>query len=432
MTPRESAELEALNAAVADAPDDPEPLEARARYQFHVPWDICNTLGDWRAALRLRTEKGEMNEGELAALGRALVTGSLRVAGAKNWKLMQAVAHFSLALERAPDAAALWMDRGEAWAHLYRWAQARADFERARELGEAVEVWKRQAQVFAKTGHLAEAGEFYARALALEGGAVSVEFGLEQAEEIEARVERYRALGWLNLALQGAPDNVEALLARARMFGRMGVKAEALEDYDRALELAPGNPNLWEERALRDLRQEWDEATNTLRFPDLERAFRLRHCGGAWRSERERACDFKERGDKAKERYHRDLDWARAHVFYTLALGIEPDNPNNPRLYVARARVLEMPFYDAGGEKGRARERAQSSFFDHLRALKLEPGYRNSRAAVAQTLAREARPESAHEQIEALFEARQKLVDFGLASELVSGVMREVERVLAG
>ena len=118
-------------------------------------------------------------------------------------------------IESAPGDARLFLERGELYRLHREWEKALADYEEAATLDPEI-----SAVHLARGRMLHEAGE-------------------------------HRAAGEsLDRFLARRPDHVEALIARARVHGKLGRREEALRDYTRAIELAERpEPQFYIERA---------------------------------------------------------------------------------------------------------------------------------------------------------------------------------------
>jgi protein O-GlcNAc transferase len=192
----------------------------------------------------------------------------------------EALASYDGALKEDPRDAQLWNNRGNALSELGRPQDALASFSKALELDpnyadalanrgealaqlgredEALLVWQKtltldssNIQALYGLGRLMQTRKRMAEALAAFDAILAIDPAHPVASEraiVLIELKRYsEALASLDMALQIAPNSVEALSNRASVLGRLKRHDEALANADRALSLDPGYGAAWHNR----------------------------------------------------------------------------------------------------------------------------------------------------------------------------------------
>ena len=242
---------------VAQQPNSPYPLVERANLRHSIGQDQ-DALADWNLALRFEPDNALMLTGR----------GRLRL---EVGDFIGAVQDFDRAIERQPKQPELYSDRAQARVQLRQSAEALADLERAQALAPGRAAYAQQrGQLLNLLGRFEEALAALDQAIALvpdEPGAYVVRarahLALEQLPEAAADYERAiegamvpdlcedcaftflaleapeKALRYFNMALGLNPELSDALIERGKLLVTAGREEEALQDWQRATELAP-------------------------------------------------------------------------------------------------------------------------------------------------------------------------------------------------
>ena len=247
--------------------------------------------------------------------------------------------------------------------------------------------------------------------------------------------ELYRQLAWWNLVIASAPDEPKWWDQRARcQNGTSAGFVQARRDYERAIALAPDDPRSYEACAKLFIDEDWwdlapDSWSATATFM---RALRLRIAAGQIAGS---AARLQEQGDGQIEQIANtasvspDYRFARAYAFYQLALSADP---TDAAPHLKCAQTLEAEPLGNLLSFGMSQPKTAPVVFAHYaRALKLDDNLEEARAGVTLYLTRELQGKTGHQRIEALLRARQQLRDFGVAPEITSAILAEVERGLA-
>ena len=255
--------------------------------------------------------------------------------------------------------------------------------------------------------------------------------------------EPYQQLAWWNLAVENAPDEPKWWARRGRFLANARHRGdfyshEALRSYERAIALAPGDARLYEARAKIYHDPAWwvESPDGRGAAANYRAAMRLRIGAGQIEIS---AAVLRAQGDQQLQRapgsscVQPDYCYARAHAFYTLALEADPDDAT---LYLARIETLKAsPLGELLGSLWPATSKypteLEAAFEDYVRALALDQTLQVARTKIVAHLAQTSRRDTAHQQIEALLEARQTLLDAGIEAELASAIVGEVEAALA-
>ena len=422
------AEFEAIDRDAATSPADPIALEARAHLRAQSNWDALPVLHDCQRALESRVLNGEFAGADFEALAREQIEGDQNAESFGERRLARAlaVAFFARALQERASDADLWRQSARARIALDDRAGAQADFARAREIsGETPDDWRAQARDFAEAGQVRAAAWANSRALSLEMPEKLSGKSLKdwlKARKTSARTDEDKLIT-LELACEWAPADTALLLQRARILRRLNLNDDALADFASAIALKPDRPRIYEERADHFAAKSYSYRANyhALAVADYRRALELRLAAGNIEDDGE---SLKSVGDTAAT----SGAWIRAFACYSAAL---ERHGASSALFYARGQTYRvtreiigsyaMPEYDA-------------AFEDYLRAVKCgaagEKSFDKSLLMVAAYLARRARRPSAHEQLEALLEARELLRARGVAAALTGAIIEAVAQEL--
>lgn len=386
---------------------NPEIFSARAKWRAQSGWNFALVLEDCRAARTLSSTNDlsawEQLESESTNFGEA------------QWARANLVAGLDDALKREPSKATLLWRRAQTLARAGDASGARADCDALREIeGETTAYFQTLAPVLHLAGDWPGACDAAKQALSLqiEAGELSGEVD-ELIALSETESPRYKRAACLNLAVERAPLETRPLLARAAFFARWPERVEeAAADYNRAVEIAPHDPQVWEARgAFRVHRENWDVALD-----DFYQAVQLRIDSGEVARD---ATVLKARGDAIRAGRKRvDYDagfvlWAHCHAFYSHAIETQPARHD---LWLARA-ILKRDISARNGDW---------PFDDYLEALARKSSLKSARRFVEDTLVQRAQLDSAHERLEALIEART-LLESKLSACFVDEMMERIE-----
>ena len=421
-----SADLAQLNAAIQAAPTNSSARMRRALLRAQAGAGVAELVEDCEGFVR----GSFVNH-----------TARLTKAGAQYWRTVRrkesadpenfqramTAAYLLIALELQADAA-LWvsranvislcqMDDGEAmWQFIEDATDADED--------ETPQMWRTMALVFAVLQGLRFAAGLSKRALELE-----IDAGLwpNWQGDVAARASDrdlvlHEQLAWLDLQVESEPTNVDTLWERADWFERNHRPDNALADFDAAVRLRPDDAKAWEKRGVHRLNREFDEKNPiALAFADFRQASLVRlgaidaasvdalqeQADGLWREAGTVRADF-----------------FRAHACYSLAIEKAP----SAQLYLRRAHTM---FFPNAGQHERSPTESERAYHDYARALARDETLDEARTRIVDYLKQTQRRPTAHEQIEALLEARAELLDFGVAPAVVGALLGEVERALA-
>lgn len=444
LTPAQLAQLKKLDAAIRAEPERPTPHFNRARYLDLHGADFALVLEAVRPAVSLiyRNRKSCINGHYLLEINREdwddYVRGQ-RMAEANYW-LAYAVASFEVVLERSTDLMDWKATKSLDWdavAALQRAAKFEADAEELPQTPDELKVLAHALAIVKDTGRTYDENEdethadfvaagVYMRALQLQfsGHKRGADF-LPAARN--GRAPDYKQLAWWNFILELSPDDARLWRERARWLSLRNFEVAALRDLARAIELSPDDPELYEMRAKISSEENWWDLTpnSSSKTADYLRAVKLRIASGQIDGTPQ---NLRAQGDQLRERIHPELRGhcqARARAFYSLAIAATPDKA---ALYLARARAAYAYIWQNGDSEIVTPDIAYS---DYARALILDETLSEAREGLIFSLRHSARRPTAHEQIEALLEARQYLRDFGMKPQLSTAIVGEVERALA-
>ncbi len=440
MTPKQSAELERLNAAIAGTPESVSLLYKRARFFGEQTGYFAHALADCRRALQIIWDIKRHNRHDLHPVDAPLNFSRLSWKSFQNnpnepaaqFGKAQAIVALEWALDHSPDLK-IWRERHCATTVEILECAAQLDiFELAARNAKCDELkfWS-LALVFAQNDRVAMT--VYALALRAEiaAGVWSDDAATCERRSRSSRFARYQQAAWLHLATESAPDDPRWLLQRAWRLRGENYRA-AIDDLTRAIALAPDDPRGYEMRAKVTLSVGdvwWNNAPDSpMPAADHLRALRLRTARGQIADD---AAELAEQGDQLIPRFPQENERARAraHAFYSLAIEREPDNAN---YYLARARTIDT-LSEAQVEIGEsvAQKDARGAHPDYRRALALNPSLTIARAKIIEHWTQELKRDTAHEQIEALLNARQLLSSAGIDVATARAIIAEVERALA-
>ena len=421
MTPEQRAKLERLSAAIEAAPT-PYNWSKRAIFWACFPDEAARVIENCTGVI------GGMKAWEF---GEYLIA-----MGARSWEFRHArpsvmerrysqamaASYLNVALECAGLKA-------NGLSPQLSWELARSDdrgaaaiLERARQNpGANPDFWRALAVVCA----IIEGSQSGASAHAhwLRAQEERPALALELDTHASGKIPKYQRLAELDVAVAQAPDDALLRRERAQWLSWCGSKARALSDCDALVALRPDDPQNYEMRArirwsrdrTRDTRMPLAETTerHDAILTDYLRALELRVEAGEFANE---ARALKTHGDALKKSSHHFDERHRAFAFYTLALRVAPDDA---ALYTGRAQMLA------------ALNHKSAALSNWARALTISPHLKRPRAALLKFLVQTIKRDSAHEQIEALLEARGELEGAGLDAATASAIIAEVERALA-
>ena len=422
-----AAQLAQLDAAIAAAPDDADALEARARFRARTTWPWQPVLADCAAALRARVARGEFAVADHAVLAGDWFERGARARSFDERKFARAMAlaHCESALRFAPTDGDLWRLRARICIVLGERPRAEADFERARELdGDNAQSYLEQAYYFEQSEEFDAARDAFDIGLMmkLDDGSWPGNAQWCLARASNEKLPGYQRHAWLDWGVENAPNDIPLRLARSRLLRGRNIAA-ALADLDFALQIAPRDPALYRARA--ELYLNWWSLDEKERFrrasADYAAQLRLQIAAGLEPSDAQMLADIeaiegRDTGEK--------IEMVRRHARFSVALELAPhDAPIHVKRGISAWPQLgyEMPTID---------DVELAPLFDFLRAFGVAPSLQSARQLAASLLKRYCWRESAHQQIEALLEARELLREFGLSAPLVAEVMSAVEAKL--
>ena len=441
----QKTQLKQLDKAVRAQPDRPIPHFNRARYLDLCGADFADILEAVRPGVRLTFDhrKSCVNAHYLLEINREDWDDYVRgrqMAEANYW-LAYAVASFEVALQRSPDLADWNAMRPADWDALAALKGA-AEFDpknanwpqtpdELKVLAHALAIVGEQCTRFNKDEETCAdfiAAQVYTRAIQLQFGGYKRRAADYLPCARNGRIPEYRQLAWWNFIIEVAPDDANLRRARARWLSLRDFNAAALTDISRAIELSPHDPALYETRAkIGDHNDWWNLAPESnSKTADYLRAIELRIAAGQIS---DAPAKLRARGDY-NSRFVPGIDpiyvnpCARARAFYTLAIAATPDDAT---LYMARARAgrAYVDIYICNNES------PDIAYLDYVRALALDSDLGKARAGIVDYLRNNTRRPTAHQQIEALMQAREQLVEAGVDAATATEIISEVERALA-
>ncbi|MEO8097053.1 MAG: tetratricopeptide repeat protein [Acidobacteriota bacterium] len=159
----------------------------------------------------------------------------------------QSIQSLSAQIQRTPTAA-LYIDRGAAYAQAGDYKQAVADYDRALQRDSVnTRALRLRATAQAKMGRTADAITDYSSAISLSPASAALY--LERATAYLAAGDPQHALADRDEAVRLAPLSVDALLARGASYQQLGKVQDAEADRNKAIELAPNRADAWTARA---------------------------------------------------------------------------------------------------------------------------------------------------------------------------------------
>ena len=201
----------------------------------------------------------------------------------------------------------------------------------------------------------------------------------------------------------------------------------ARADLEHALQIAPADPALYQARA--ELYLNWWSFGARERFvrasADYATIVRLEIAAGLAQSEAQLLADV-EAGEGQNPRDDEEkFAMVRRHARFSVALELAP---HDAHIHIKRG-ISVWP--ELGYSLPTLADVAVAPLFDFLRAFQADPTLESPPKLAASLLKRYCWRESAHEQIEALLQARELLVEFGLDAELIGVVMDAVQTRLS-
>lgn len=420
------SQLAELDAAVAASPDAPIPLETRAHFRAETAWNGMPVAHDCQRALELRRKLGEFADADFAALAREQIECGLSAKsfGERRLARARAVAFFAMALRERADDDKLWRESARAHITLGDRAGAEADYARARKIsGETPADWRAQADDFARGKNVRAAAWAHSRALALEMPEKLSGAALNQWLQTRNKAEKIdkEKLVKLELACDWAPKDAQLLLRRARLLRRLNLKEDALEDFNRALQLKPKSARIYEERAAHFAEKSYSYIAkyHAMAVADFARALELRIQSGNMADDAQVLANL---GNKMNGGCY-------AYACFSVAM---TRHGESSALFYARAQTYKVTRETIGSYP---MPQFDAAFEDYLRALNCgakggEP-FDQSLLMVAAYLAGRARRLSAHEQLEALMETRELLRGRAVADALIGAIMDATQRTIA-
>ncbi|HEU4885867.1 MAG TPA: tetratricopeptide repeat protein, partial [Longimicrobium sp.] len=171
---------------------------------------------------------------------------------ARTGRLQEAVEQYSLAMEMDPYYSEYYNDRGNLYLKLGRVEEAERDYLRAIELSPPYpEVWFNLGQCLERQRRPGEAEAAFERAVDLDPGRAEAWTNLARVRQAMGRTDQ--ALAAYDAAVAADPEGPATafvLANRAALRLQRGRGAEALDDLDRAVALAPDHAGLQRNRQL--------------------------------------------------------------------------------------------------------------------------------------------------------------------------------------
>ena len=434
MTPQKIAQfekyLEMIDARIAAAPDDAALWEQRAVAVAHTDCDLALIVADYERALHIEGHFKRRPGRWAGPLKNQIYTRNCH-----NWNPRwdestnphvraggaHVTAYFALYVENAPDLARWRRARPANWnacKTLKRIALTSADASDWKNA--SVEELKVAAVVAAMTRRDRIAVEFYERALKAEIAAGRhpncIEYFAHRARNRETADFVQQA--WWNLAIEAEPGNplwhIECGKSLINEQHETAVKSLA-----HAIALAPNDPYGYEARAKVRDDGKWCNHEDSVSH-DYVQAIRLRIAAGQINGAPEYLAARGARLTKGA---------FLAHAFYSLAI---EGNPKIAAWYLARARLLLSlcPAPAPSFQQPAIEPETHLAHADYLRALSLGAALDEVRVPIIEYLVLTSLRPTAHEQIEALLNAHQTLLNAGINATLASEIIAEVERAL--
>ena len=417
MTPEEIAALEKLDAAIEAAPA-PQNWSKRAHFWAQFPDELSRVIEDCSRVLGGMKTWGY--EESLISMG----AHSWRFRNARSdsaqrrYSQAMAASYLNLALECAglkenilPPQISWQLASSDD-------AEAAAILENARQNPDTnPDFWRALAIVCAMSEGPQSGASAYARWLRAQDERPALTVELNNA--VWHKIPKHQRLAELDVAVGEAPDDSVLRRERAKWLSWCGLKERALEDCDVLVSLRSDDPQSYEMRARiqlarsRPIPQSEVTEHHDLILADYLRALELRVEAGEFANELR---VLKAHGDALKKASPHLDERYRAIAFYTLALRLAP---NDAALYLGRAQMLEALGHETG------------VLSDLTRALAIAPHLKRPRSALIKFLVLSVKRTSAHEQVEALLQARAQLINAGLDAATATAIIAQVEGALA-
>lgn len=442
MTPKQHAELTSYDEAVDAAPDQSAPYLERARFLERNDGDFAAIVADLRASLNAHPRNQEATSPrqhlERARENWRYLQSYRNLPEVKFWQA-QAIASFLVALESSPATAAWLAARAPSWdalAVLQRAADDNFALDES-ENGEPSELQMWALAVALTCGGAHDTAAKNISAARLYQWALQAEAHLKAQPRDDATNKAlasgrnnpdYQQLAGWNLCVEAAPEQVEIWRGRAQWKAKHDDFDGAVEDFGRAIALAPDDATLYEARAAANpARIWWEMAPDSVgAAADYARAFRLRIAAGEMSGAPDHLAS---EANKLVKRFRNKQMKRRAYALNSLALEGAP----HVNYYFARAAALKAfaVVEDWWSADAKAPPEAAAAHLDYLRVLALDAHSEKARKAVIEHLIKTAQRPTSHERIEALLEARQQMLDFGVKPSLAHELIAKSERALA-
>ena len=431
LTREQRVALRRYDAEVSARPDAVAPRLNRARFLERNGGEFESIVADLRAALRLRPDPQKWrNSRQLLEECRenwAHLQSNLRIVDVRFWRA-RLVASFDVALELEDDTALWRTERDDSWdalAVLERAANAESPLPASENVAPAeLKMWALAVAITRYSRHWEQAAAVNEQAASLYARAWREDAEGALALAREAGNADYQQLAGWNLVVEAAPGEVRWWVSRAGWRKKRHDYGGSRADFTRAIALAPDDATLYEKRA--DVSRQahwWDLTPDSLgAAADDARALRLRIKSGEYGGT---SAQLAKQGAQLKARLkgrHR----ARAYAYYAVAIELEPDKA---RYYLGRAQTLDMPPLRG---RGAIEAQLEAAHRDYLHALARDETLHEAREAIIQYLSQTLARPTAHEQLEALLQARDLMIEMGVDANLASEIIVEVGRVLAG
>ncbi len=439
MTPVQIAERKKLDAAIAAAPDEVEGYGRRAHFLARSGGDFDAIVADEAQSVRLGAQRSrqtrplwQIRERMIGgAKGYWRTPGAIATIMGRDHARARSVAYFVVVLELSPELETWRAGRPADWNAAYFLEEVAATVLNPLPphwiAGRAAD-WMAWAWAIALgvTRGMSSASWAYRQALLVAVGArirqIPASFCARRARRLTR--ENYIRLALWDMAIEHEPDNPRWHAGRGQFLRRENNFRAATKSLTRAIALAPDQPYFYETRAkMRDVGQWWGREESASH--DYAQALRLRIAAGQIAGSPEYLAAQGARLSQERQ-LQRGL---RAHAFYSLALEAQPQAD----WFLARAQVLLSHCIDPGlalMNLGLPSE-FELAHADLLCALALDATLHQARAEVVKYLIQTLARPTAHEQIEALLEARGQMRDFGLNADLAGAILGEVETALA-